>query len=702
MKIEEYALPTVTTVLMIYTGGTIGMKKGQNGYEPVSGFLQQQLKQLSAFHDCKAKPMKYELITPVSKYNKIANYTILEFDPLLDSSNMGLADWNKIAQTIQERYEEFDSFIVIHGTDTMAFTASALSFMLENLNKTVIITGSQIPIGELRNDGNGNLLGSLIIAQHYKVPEVTIYFNNQLFRGNRSTKWDASGFGAFMSPNYPPLGNLGIEVDLNWDVIGEGTNEPLSVQYISEKKVACLQLYPGIPDEVLASFLNGSLVGIILETFGSGNAPDNRKAFVDMLQSATDKGVIIVNITQCKKGSVKMSYATGKNLLDVGVVPGSDMTTETALTKLMYVLSMGKSKEESVKLMSQSLRGELTEHREEKFSLKEKQFVYHVAQSLYKHPNHSDIKEIRSALFPVMICSLASQGALTEIKSLYSQDHTCIHLSDFDKRTPMHLAAIAGHLGVIKFLCENGTDISPMDMFGRTPLSDAIEFDQTHVAKYLHQKKAKLLMKESKVGDTMCHLAAKGELTKLRNYIEYGCVNPMCVDYDYRTPLHLACDEGNLEIAEYLVSQGADPTFKDRNGHDLNHLFLLQRIKLVGRFLFRSRFLFFLGLRLLVIVFLVIEPPIPLILLDSLESIILFTTTSLLGSMGIMMVSIMQMFLMNVFVMNMMFPMMMLTSMMFLSSLFQFLLHFLFEFLDAILWFPSLSFTKWIVAILLL
>lgn len=473
-----------------------------------------------------------------------------------------------MASTIKEYYDEFDAFIIIHGTDTMSFSASALSFMLENLSKTVIITGSQIPMEEVRNDGNGNLLGSLVIATHYRIPEVCIYFNNQLFRGNRTTKFDASGFGAFVSSNYQELGNLGIEASINWEAILPNPEEKFKVYNILEKNVACLQLYPGIPDDVLKSFLGGTIVGIVLETYGSGNAPNNRKNFLDMLKKATDDGVIIVNITQCKKGSVQMSYATGNALFEAGVIPGGDMTTEAALTKIMFVLSLGLTNKESRELIKKNLRGELTEIREQKFSLKEKLFVSSVAQFITKNPTKDDYKEIRTVLYPVMVCALASQGSLDEIKSLMSKDRNCIHLLDYDQRSPLHLAATEGQLKVIQFLHENGCDLSVVDRFGFTPLRSAIESGHFECAKFLSEHKGKIGMDQTKIGERLCSLASRGKLKKIQGFIEYGRVDINACDYDQRTALHLASSEGQLEIVKYLISKGADKTLKDRFGYD--------------------------------------------------------------------------------------------------------------------------------------
>ena len=340
------------TVLIVYTGGTIGMKKTNKGYEPAPGYLAKKMKKMQLF-----------------QAHEVPNYTILDFNPLLDSSNMTPADWLKIATTIMDNYEEYDGFLVLHGTDTMAYTASALSFMLENLCKPILISGSQIPLVETRNDAQENLLTSLMILgdYHKKLPGVYLYFADQLFRGNRTTKVDADGFSAFGSPNFPPVGTVGINIDIDHTLVHTGflsanANKLPSIVKMGQAVVAVVRLFPGLHADYLENILSPPVQGVVMECFGAGNGPDQNKAFMKILEKATKKhDIVIVDVTQPLKGCADLSlYATGQALRDAGVVSGYDMTTEAALAKLFYLFEKGHEPKKVKKLIQQDLCGELT------------------------------------------------------------------------------------------------------------------------------------------------------------------------------------------------------------------------------------------------------------------------------------------------------------------------------------------------------
>ena len=305
-------------VLIIMTGGTICMKKSPNGLVPARGFLETAMQPRSEFND-KSDPGPVDisfddyglqqaptLRTPVSEYGKQVRYAVLEFAELLDSSSIHAKGSTEIARTIHRNYTLFDAFIVLHGTDSLAYTCSALSFMLQNLGKPVILTGSQVPISERKNDAIDNLLNSLDIAGHFMIPEVCLFFNSSLFRGNRTTKVSANAFNAFASPNLPPLATVtAMDIEVSWELVHPPTAlEPFTIQTnLDTTHVACLRIFPGIKPQMVDAVLHTEgLRGLILETFGAGNAPADN-AMTKVIEAAIQRGIVIVNITQCKSRS---------------------------------------------------------------------------------------------------------------------------------------------------------------------------------------------------------------------------------------------------------------------------------------------------------------------------------------------------------------------------------------------------------------
>jgi L-asparaginase type I len=349
---------TPAEVLVLYTGGTIGMRETDRGYAPQPGFLESQLRALPQFHD----PGHPALTTPPGRYQRRIRFEIREFSPLVDSSSMGVDDWVRIAHVIGHAYRDFDGFVVLHGTDTMAYTASALSFMLEHLGKPVVFTGSQIPLSVLRNDAIDNLLDALTLAGLFEVPEVGVFFHHKLLRGNRCRKTSASSFDAFRSGNYPPLAEAGVDIAVDWSRIRPVPRAPMRVRPLVHHNVVSLRLFPGLTEDLFQSILEGPVEGVVLETYGAGNAPP-RPRLIRLLEEAHARGLVVVNVTQCHQGTVRPSYASGRALADAGVVGGADMTPEAALTKLTWLCSQGLPSDEVRRQMGEDLRGELTPSR---------------------------------------------------------------------------------------------------------------------------------------------------------------------------------------------------------------------------------------------------------------------------------------------------------------------------------------------------
>ncbi|XP_071159047.1 L-asparaginase-like isoform X1 [Mytilus edulis] len=590
-------------ILVLYTGGTIGMKSNNQGvYEPKANFLVGELKHLPMFHDVEyaekyltsddadylAMPFYNHPDPDVNRYSKGKRilYKIIEYDPLLDSSNMNMTDWFRIATDIHSHYEQFDGFIVLHGTDTMAYTASALSFICENLGKPIILTGSQIPIFEIRSDGRDNFLSSLIFAGHYCIPEVMVSFDNKILRGNRTSKKDSSSFDAFWSPNLPPLANLEIKVTVDWDAIyRSGSCEKFSVATTFCRNVGVLRLFPGITAQTVRAFMSTPMQGVVLQTYGAGNAPSNRPDLLQSFKEATNMGVIIVNITQCNRGFVDTSYETGKALSDVGVIGGGDMTPEAALTKLSYILGKETyTNEKKRAMMSRNLRGELKVVVKEDMSIMDFELIEGVAKTLCLSSKEEVVK-LKDALYPNLMCTSAKTGDILALEKLRGTGGN-FSSANQDGRTALHVACREGHLEVVQYLLQHGASVHAKDLDKKTPLMDAVQNKHFSIISILVQTGAIITLQPVILAMELCRASSQEDVDTLKAWKIAGAdLNES--DYDNRTALHVAVSLGHVETVKFLLDNGASWMLNDAFGKTAEeHAELLGReeiLKLISK-----------------------------------------------------------------------------------------------------------------------
>ncbi|KAF3770987.1 asparaginase-domain-containing protein [Cryphonectria parasitica EP155] len=465
-------------VLIIMTGGTICMQPSPDGLVPATGFLESAMAPRPSFNDSSAPVQLHaykngeklalnSLRTPPTAYSRHVRYGILEFSPLLDSSSISSVGWTEIALTVKENYHLFDGFVVLHGTDSLAYSASALSFMMSDLGKPVILTGSQASIFALQSDAVDNLLGSLIIAGTFVIPEVCLFFHHTLFRGNRTTKVSASAFEAFDSPNCEPLAKVtSLGVDVKWALVRRPTRiaEFQVTKYIDTAHVACLRIFPGIKPEMVDSVLRvPDLRGLILETFGMGNAPGGVDgSLTKVIREAVERGIVIVNVSQCTNGFVSPLYAPGTILGRAGVVFGHDLTTEAALTKLGYLLAVQSlSYVDITAQMAHSIRGEMTEMTSPSFS--------HPAGTL----DSATIKLTATEAAFAALGYAIERGEFQEVREMLEGDevnHQLLKRADYAGNTALHLAAMSANLDIIKELLTRGASVHTRNSANNTPL----------------------------------------------------------------------------------------------------------------------------------------------------------------------------------------------------------------------------------------
>ncbi|XP_050528963.1 L-asparaginase isoform X2 [Daktulosphaira vitifoliae] len=539
---------------------------------PTPNSFERKIKQDPHLYDAAYAQKKYgpamnssPLVLPKVKGFRRIIYSIYQYNELLDSSNMSIKDWKQIAEDIWQAYELYDGFVVLHGTDTLAYTASALSFMFENLGKTVIITGAQLPVFDLRTDGNDNFVNSLLIAGNYNIPEVTIFFHNKLLRGNRTVKIDSENFDAFDSPNVPPLAIAGIEINVSFrQIYRPKTIEKFSVHLSLNEHVSLLRIFPNITADTVRTFLQPPIEGVVLQTYGAGNLPCNREDIMAEVKKATDRGVMILNCSQCSKGSVNSVYQTGHILNQVGVISGNDITPEAALAKLSYVLSKDDWDFNTKRMMlGRNLRGEMGGGKSEQpNTLAEWDLVDAVARTLHVSSPH-ELNVLGAVLFPAMLSNAIVRSDLTKLDELkgFGADFSA---QNSDGRTGLHLACALGNLKVVRYLLLNGSSVHIKDRFDRTPIIDAVENDHIEVIKLLRRCGAHLNSHPKYIGQQLCNAAAKGNINRLESYATAGADIATLSDINGRTALHTAALLNHEDVIDYLIdNQFADGEILD-------------------------------------------------------------------------------------------------------------------------------------------
>ncbi|RCI07487.1 hypothetical protein L249_4516 [Ophiocordyceps polyrhachis-furcata BCC 54312] len=468
-------------VLIIGTGGTICMQPGPDGLTPSDGFLEKALAPRLSFNDMSGLQVQLQafrngrsvslpsLRTPPTEHKRHIRYAVVEFDPLVDSSCIDASDWAAMASAVHENYHLFDGFVILHGTDSLAYTASALSFHFANLGKPVILTGSQAPIFALQSDAVDNLRGSLIIAGTFVIPEVCLFFHHKLYRGNRTTKVSAASFEAFASPNCDPLARVnGLGIDVNWSLVLRPTSiagfklgPPLDTTH-----VACLRVFPGIRAEMVDAVLRlPHLRGLILETFGMGNVPGGANGpLTSAVTAAVERGVVVVNVSQCVSGFASPVYAPGTLLGRAGVIFGLDMTAEAALAKLSYLLAASRESPLSVREMARlfgcSLRGELTEPTLPTFT--------HPAPPLAAAASRLTPLQAASAALGYAIQAAEPKAAATILDT--DDGPTLLNMPDYAGNTPVHMAALSGSSQIMLDLLRRGGSVHARNRANNTPL----------------------------------------------------------------------------------------------------------------------------------------------------------------------------------------------------------------------------------------